>query len=175
VVFAHAHQVLWSLGALSMLALQAFQPSIQQIVTYPTNREATQQPAASISRSVGYYYVDGLPDNCIIMLHYSPIILLILIVKRTYPVNPLKAGVYNDLYDNETSLSESACLPQWNVLLGNVLDTGCVCIGRRRIPVYSDAYVLIKWLRRNELLYASWRRSSCIWRSKDELALHQHN
>lgn len=63
---------LGSIGAIAMLLLQAFHPFIQQVVTYSSQWEVTQQPTAFISRSIAYQEVDALSINhCTILLYYQ--------------------------------------------------------------------------------------------------------
>jgi hypothetical protein len=63
---------LGSIGAIAMLLLQAFHPFIQQVVTYSSQWEVTQQPTARISRSMAYHEVDALSINhCTILIYYQ--------------------------------------------------------------------------------------------------------
>ncbi|KAF4616234.1 hypothetical protein G7Y89_g15173 [Cudoniella acicularis] len=81
---------LLAFGAVAMFFVQAFQPFIQQVVTYPSRWEAAQHSNATVPRTISFEIVDGAYNN----------------TARTYVSNPIKAGVYNGLYNDQASLSD---------------------------------------------------------------------
>ncbi|MCJ1229317.1 hypothetical protein MMC12_005982 [Toensbergia leucococca] len=77
-----------SLGALIVIVTQAFQPIVQQAVTYPIRLQ--HSGISTVTRSVDFRDVDGLNSN----------------VNKTYLINPMKASIYNGLYNSNVALSD---------------------------------------------------------------------
>lgn len=100
-----------------VLATQAFQPFVQQAVTYPLRLD----PAgiATMDRTTTFSEVDGIGSNCelepryerdLVLLHSTDMLINLSIdsqpVNRSYLINPMKGSVFNGLYNPSTTLSD---------------------------------------------------------------------